>query len=225
MKLSNKVLAIVVVFAISLSLFSTMVILNRLSTLQRMPTTTGKANYDMGDVRLEISSVVSIVLLNDTIDFGSGYVNDSCLASVNNATLTAGETYDDTSGNDCWTATEEPTSLHIENDGNENVTLKVYGPTNESFFEGTDTIPYSGTNPYALRFRARDYEAGSCDVSTGGSFQDAWIDFNGVNRTICDDFLYQNTDELAVDVLVIIPVDLSTDTYQNSTIEFTARSN
>ena len=224
MKLTNKILAIIVVFAISLSLFSTIVILNKLSGLQRLPAAVGKANYDMGDVRLEISSAVSIILLNDTIDFGAGYVNDSCLATVNNATLTAGDAYIDSAGNDCWTATETPTSIHIENIGNRNVTLKVYGPTNLSFFT-TGGTAYAETNPYGIEFKSRDYEAGSCDTSSGGTHQTTYLNFGGVNQTICDDFQYTGTDELAIDVRVVIPVDLGVGIYQNNTIEFTARSN
>ena len=219
--ISNRTLAILLVTAIVVSLGATVSTLNRLST-----GATGRANYDMGDVQLQVSSTVSILLLNDTIDFGSGYVNDSCAVpsgTVNNATLTAAAAYTDPYN--CWLlAPETPTSLHIENDGNQNVTLKVYGPTNASFYSVSD-VAYGGTNPHALLFQARDYEAGSCDVSTGGTFQNAWIDFKGQNRTICDDFLYSGTDEIAFDIRVIIPEDLPTGTYQNSTIEFTARSN
>ncbi len=212
--ISNRTLAILLVTAIVVSLGATVTTLNRLST-----GATGRANYDMGDVSLEVSDTVSIILLNDTIDFGSGYVNDSCGGGgATNAVLTAGATYTDT--NDCWTATEEPTSLHIENDGNRNVTLKVYGPTNLSFFDG-----YGDTNPNGIEFQARDYEVGSCDTSTGQTFQDSWLNFGGTNQTICEDFQYQGTDELAIDVRVVVPVDLGTGVYQNSTIEFTARSN
>jgi len=220
--ISNRTLAILLVTAIVVSLGATVSTLNRLST-----GASGRAISDMGDVQLIISSTVSIRLLNDSIDFGSGYVNDTCditSGAVNNATLTAGATYDDTNADNCWLeAVETPTSLHIENDGNSNVTLKVLGPTNETFFTGTDSIAYDGSNPYALQFQARNYEADSC-TSTGGNLLDSWIDFGGVNRTICTNFQYTGVDELAIDIRAIIPVDLPADTYQNTAIEFTARS-
>ena len=218
--ISNRTLAILLVTAIVVSLGATVTTLNRLSSGP-----TGKANYDMGEVQLEVSDTVSIILLNDTIDFGSGYVNDSCGGGgATYAVLNAGATYNDTDGDDCWTASETPTSIHIENDGNLNVTLKVYGPTNLSFFT-TGGAPYGESNPYGIEFRARDYEAGSCDTSTGGTFQQTWLNFGGQNQTICDDFQHSSTDELAIDVRVVIPSDLGSGVYQNNTIEFTARSN
>jgi hypothetical protein len=224
MELSNKHLAFVVFFTIVLSLVSTLVTLNRISSLSQRPLEiVAKATSDYADVQLTVTSTVSILLLNDTINFGSGWVNDSNTEFCGtNASLIAGATYNDTGDHDCWTADPieayMPTSLHLENDGNNNVTVKVYGPANNTFFG-----EYSGGLVYGIDFKARNYESGSCPATA--TLQDSWLHFGATNQTICDDMQYgPATDEIAIDVRVIIPRNLPQGTYQNNTIEFTAET-
>ncbi|MFH2020470.1 MAG: hypothetical protein ABIJ34_03590 [archaeon] len=224
MDISNKTLAFIVFFTILLSVFSTITTLNRISKAQSLSSLSGKALSDQASVQLTIASEVGIILLNDTIDFGSGYVNDTCPIAngqVLNATLIAGATYNDSRDKDCWTASETPTSLHIENIGNLDLLLKVLGPTNDSFFS-IGGVPYSKGKPHALLFKARNYETDACDGGTG-SIQSTWTDFGGTNKTICLNFTSSSTrDEMAIDIQVVIPVDLDPGTYTNSSITFMA---
>jgi hypothetical protein len=178
---------------------------------------TGSATSQTGNVSIEVTSIVSIVLRQSAVDFGSGYVNGSCRYpdATTNATLTAGEVYENLNG--CWTDySAGPTSLRLENDGNRNVMVMVQGPSEQHFFEG-----YSGINPYNLTWRARDseIEPGSCI----GTLQGDFIPFRGV-QTVCSNLGYDPStqDEISIDIMVVIPADLSSGVYENSTIEFTA---
>jgi hypothetical protein len=213
--ISNRTLAIFLITAIIVSLGATVTVLNKIN----LGSPTGMATSDTANVSLTVSSTVSFLLRNDTIDFGSGYVNDSQANYCGtNATLIAGTTYYDTliTGvqRDCWTGTPRPTALHIENDGNNNITLKVLGPTNATFFNG-----YSGGLIFGIDFNASNYETGAC----ASGLQGTWLNFNAVNQTICDDMLYAPaTDEIALAVRVIIPRNLAAGTYRNQTIQITA---
>ncbi|MFH2020469.1 MAG: hypothetical protein ABIJ34_03585 [archaeon] len=217
--ISNRTLAIFLITAIIVSLGATVSVLNKVS-----PGSSGKAYSDLGTVQLSVASEVGIILLNDTVDFGSGYVNDSCPIAngqVLNATLIAGATYNDSRDKDCWTGSTTPTALHVENIGNNNLILKVLGPTNDSFF-ALSGVAYAKGKPHSLMFKARDYETDACDGGTG-SIQSTWTDFGGTNKTICLNFTSSSTrDEMAIDFQVVIPVDLDPGTYQNTSITFMA---
>jgi hypothetical protein len=217
--ISNRLLALLVLFAIGLTVLSSVTMLNRLSAIQRpAEKITGRAQSSQANVTLTVESSLSIMLRNDTINFGIGYVNDSCVAGANNATLYAGATYNDTEGLDCWTANEtlySPTSLHIENDGNRNLSVTVKGPTPIAFFNNT------GERPAELMFRVRNYQGSACPTSA--TMQSDFMNFTGGLDNVCTDFQYtpSDNDEIAIDVKVIIPAKILPGTYENSTIEFT----
>jgi hypothetical protein len=211
--ISNKTLAYILSLTIVISLVSTVSVLHKLdSSGQGL---TGRAQSDQGNVSLVVQSTLSILLLNDTINFGTGYVNDSCVAGANNATLYAGATYNDTENHDCWTASETPTCIHLENDGNRNLSVTVRGPTPVAFFNNT------GQRPTELMFRARNYQGTACPASA--TLQSSFINFTGGWDTVCTDFQNtpSNNDEIAIDVKVIIPAKIEPGTYENATIEFT----
>ena len=166
----------------------------------------------MGNVTLTVTSTVSILLTTSSVDFGSGFVNTSTCTT--NATLNAGQSYNDSNNVDCWTGTTQPTSLILENDGNKNATVRVFAENESGFFSG-----YAGSNPYNFSFRARNHEASTC----ASGLQSTYTNFGGTNRTVCSDMLYQAAnDVLGIDIQVVVPADLASGTYENSTIEFTA---
>jgi hypothetical protein len=211
--ISNRTLAFILIAAIIISLTTTVGVLNNINKYSINPT--GRAQSDQGNVSLVVQSTLSILLLNDTINFGTGYVNDSCVAGANNATLYAGATYNDTENHDCWTASNTPTSIHLENDGNRNLSVTVKGPTPIAFFNNT------GQRPTELMFRARNYQGTACPASA--TLQSSFTNFTGGLDNVCTDFQYtpSNNDEIAIDVKVIIPAKIEPGTYENATIEFT----
>jgi hypothetical protein len=220
MKLSNRFLALIVIMAIALSGFSTFTLLNKLSQLPAQEITGKAGSSGIGRVNFTVASSVSITLTNNAIDFGTGYVNSSKCAT--NATLNAGQSYNDSDGpiNTCWIQTvgsAQPTSFLIENDGNVNIILKVTGPDQRNF------LNYTGSYPNNLTWRARNSEPGACAGGTG-TFQQLYTSFNGVQKDACTNMTYQpsGNDELAIDIQLIIPSDIKPGEYKNSSIEFTA---
>lgn len=218
MEISNKFLAFVIAFSIVVSLSSTFFYMDKLSKLPIK--TTAKATTEVGKINLTVQNSISIALLNSVIDFGSGFVNTSCaqinLDGRNYANLTAGASFIDVT--DCWTGNTTPTSFVIENNGNVNVSVKVVGPSALDFFNN-----YAGGYEYNLTVITRQQESNSC---TNGLY--SWPTYNPVelseNVTLCQNLKYypDSEDSIAIDVNVLIPVDLDTGTYENSSIEFYA---
>jgi hypothetical protein len=173
-------------------------------------------------VNFTVQSSISIVLTNSVIDFGTGYVNSSKAVCNTNATLNAGPTYNDTENNDCWTdQTAVPVSFNVQNDGNVNVDLKVIGPDQRAF------LNYTKSQPNNLTWKARNNESNTC-IGTAGAGLTAgaltWQDFGGTLKSICTNMTYQPStqDEIAVDIKLIIPVDINPGLRTNSSIEFQA---
>jgi hypothetical protein len=218
--ISNKSLVFLVILSIGISAVTTLALMNKLNTIPQIAT--GGATTQHGNITLEIESTLSIVLRESVVNFGSGYVNGSCRfnegEATNNATLTAGETFENLNG--CWTnQTALPTSLRLENDGNMLANVLVKGPSDVHFFND-----YSGTNPFGLLWKARDStgEVGACS----GTLQEEFTGFDDTEKSVCTALSFDPStqDEISIDVRVIIPADLEPGIYQNSTIEFTATS-
>ncbi|MEM4397282.1 MAG: hypothetical protein QW757_01495 [Candidatus Woesearchaeota archaeon] len=215
--ISNRTLALFLVLSIVVSLGATIYTLNKLN-----PGITGKVTQS-GKVNLTVQNSISILLLNNLIDFGVGYVNTSCNEIHNNgknfSNLTAGSSYIDNS--DCWVADNiyQPTSFIIENNGNVNVSLKVAGPSPGAFFSG-----YTGVFEKNLTLIARNNEPNSCASGLYSWPTYNWVEFSE-NKTICNNLKYypDSEDSIAIDVNVLIPVDLQSGVYENSSIEFFAQ--
>jgi hypothetical protein len=215
-EISNKILAFLVVLTIGLTGVTTVTLLNRLSNIKeaRMPPT-GRALTGAGNVSLTVQDATSIYLYKSLVDFGSGYVNTSKAACATNATLNSSYGYIDSDDNDCWTDnTKAPTALAVENDGNRNVSLTIKGPTVASFFQS------QGAPVANISWLSRNNESGSC----ASGLQNTFLSFDGTAQTACDRLLFtpSNSDDLAVDIQVVIPAGLSPGGYSNATIEFTA---
>ncbi|MEM3374213.1 MAG: hypothetical protein QXE31_03240 [Candidatus Woesearchaeota archaeon] len=211
---SNKFLAFVIMLSIFFSVSSTFLLMNQLNKIAISTYPTAKAT-EMGRINLSVQNSISIALLNSVIDFGVGFINSSCdeinLNGKTFANLTAGLTFIDNT--DCWTGNTTPTSFIIENNGNVNVSVSVRGPSAKSFFNN-----YNGALGYNLTVVARENEANSCAT---GLYTWPWVELSE-NVTLCQRLKYypDTEDSIAVDVNVLIPVDLPAGTYENSTIEF-----
>ncbi|MEM3374214.1 MAG: hypothetical protein QXE31_03245 [Candidatus Woesearchaeota archaeon] len=210
--ISNRTLALFLVMSIVVSLGVTIYSLNKLNPFG----ITGQAQNVPGKVNLSVQNSISIILYNATVDFGTGFVNVSCSEILSNsktaANLTAGAAFIDTS--DCWTGNKTPTSIIVENNGNVNVSVSIRGPDPRAFFG-----MYNGSFTYNLTALARNYEANSC----AGTLQSSYVQLNN-NASFCTRLKYypDSQDSIAIDVNVLIPVDLPAGTYENSTIEFYA---
>ena len=230
--ISNRTLALLLVTAIVVSLGATVYTLNVMSGVGVPPT--GRAQSEAGEVNLSVESAISIILHNNTIDFGLGFVNTTApkdtqtCAGYANLSIRydsgAGTYYDE---NDCWTSlianqpTEPSWPFTIENEGNQNVTLQVLGPEPIDFFNNDADL--TNTSNYNLSWQGENMEANAC---SGGDLTTAWTTFSGAQQTICANSHYgyvSDADDLAVNIKVIIPaVGLDAGEYKNSSITFTA---
>ena len=230
MKLSNKVLAFLVILAMSISLISALGLMNKIQEFLSKPIElTGKAPTDTGEVNLTVQLSISISLNVDTLDFGSGFINTT---KCTNATLSirhdnGANTYNDSGGNDCWRSTTGadvpgPTNpFEVENDGDGNITLTITGPHPTDFFTGTNP-PTASTDLYNLSWQGENMDNGC----TSGLVT-SWTAFNGTTQMVCDNNLFgfiPTSDELAINIKVQIPAN-GIDTgreYHNDSIVFTA---
>ena len=218
---SNKTLALLVVFAMFFSVVMSTLIMNSLPKPPVRREVTGRATNDMGNVTLTVETQMSIILNQDTVNFGSGYVNDTNPQCTANATLVAGPAYIDSSNNDCWTNnTAQPGPLLLENDGNINVSLTVKGPDSDTFFQGFNP---GALSDQLLQWKFRNNETDACTENVTAALD--WQNFTQVAKNICDNmrFTPEAQDELAIDIMVVIPFNIpSGTTYENASIEFTA---
>ncbi|NTV23364.1 MAG: hypothetical protein HGA85_03240 [Nanoarchaeota archaeon] len=215
---SNRSLAMLVVGVMCFSVLMSMLIMNSLP--RQVPVkVTARATTDSGNVTIRVETSLSILLNQDTVNFGAGYVNDSNALCAANATLTAGAGYTDR--DDCWTNnTAQPGPLLLENDGNVNVSLTVKGPDSDTFFLGYN--PGAMTDQL-LQWKFRNNETDACTENVTAAL--SWQNFSQVGDSICDNlrFTPEGQDELAIDVMVVIPATIpSGQTYENASIEFTA---
>lgn len=223
--ISNRTLALLLVTAIVISLGTTVYTLNMLGQGASGPT--GRASSDTGQVNLTVESTLSIKLNGlNKIDFGSGYVNSSCIRGTSaNLTVDASGYADQ---GDCWAsqvvAPNEPTQpFRIENDGNQNVTLQIRCPDPRAFFMSGST-PYGGANPYNLTWKGRANETSvACPAA---SLTSTWGQCSGSFQTVCNtnfNYFPDSADEVAVDINVVIPVGLTAQEYKNASITFRAQ--
>ena len=228
MKLSNKALALLVILAMSLSLFSTLSLLNKFHSIVPSPEElTGKAQNVQGEVNLTVEGAISIILHNSTIDFGLGFVNTSktgvCVDDAN-LSINYSSTPIYLDEDDCWTSftsgqpTQPTNAFTIENEGNQNVTLEVYGPHPTDFFSGVT----ASSAHYNLSWAGHNIEGNAC--SSG--LVTTWTAFNGTVQTICPSDYFgfvAGADDMAVHIRVQIPsYGLGFTEYKNSSIEFQA---
>ncbi|MBD3252531.1 hypothetical protein GF386_02265 [Candidatus Pacearchaeota archaeon] len=179
------VLAIVIVLIALVNLSTTLI---RVSELRE-----GLTGYATGYVNITISEMISLDLLNDTIEWGAGVVNESFL----NSTLI---TYADNitgyveQGN--WTCTD-CTGFTIENVGSVNFTLNISSNVNATNLLGTQTANL-------FQWNMTEKETGTC-ASSYQSNDVAWGQFADVNVTgaagiFCTNFSYlSGEDEVYLD--------------------------
>ncbi len=125
-EISNKTLAVIVVAAIVVTLGSTALILR-----MGAPMITGMVIEQAGTATFNITSVTSIAIPENTIDFGAGAVD----AGVASATI-------DSDGNTLnWTGTVPDGAFVIENDGNVDIDINVNSTVDaDGFIGGTADV-------------------------------------------------------------------------------------
>lgn len=121
-EVSNRALAYIMVAAMFITVLSTTATLTRLDMVQTEMALTGFATSPNATARLNVSGATSIVFRTATIDWGTGFVNNSPTCNLTTSGIPGHR-----SGCGNFTDLGQPGPLVLENDGNQivNVTLQL----------------------------------------------------------------------------------------------------
>jgi hypothetical protein len=221
--ISNKTLAILLVFAMAISLGGTVISLNRLRISgTQAPGITGFGT-GTGTANLSITSDTTITVIQNLVDFGTGIINMT--AGCTNATLASSSVnatnwtaeYDA-----CWVSNATtpamvlfPSSaIVVRNDGNINVTLTMDSTANTA---ATFIAGATGGGPL-YQYKSASNETDACDNPQNAS----WYNLNAsTSMAICDKLKAENSqDEARISFKVRIPSDATG--YKSDTLTFTS---
>ena len=150
-------------------------------------------SVDTGVVNISVNAVVAINFTTDSINWGSGSVNQG----ANSATLISTGTV--TGGS--WSPVSQ--GFIVENIGNTNVTLDLAAGKTAAQFIG-------GTSP-EYQWNISNYESGSCLAAVNSSlplneFYDVNVSSPGTR--ICDIFRFSDaSDTIRIDLRLVVPSD------------------
>ncbi len=199
MDINNKTLAVLLIAAIVVSLGGTMVVLNigdgGLTGFATESEVEGTVHYN-------VSSNVVLSFTDDTLEFGTGYVNTT--GGATNCSLTT-----EASGNsaDCVDFTPQADQpLTLENIGNKDVYLNL------TFIENIVTGGFIAETPSSLYVKLTDTtgESGSCTTNGLSSYTDA--ETFDANAEIAACALFESepaTNSVDIDVNLTIHMDES----------------
>jgi hypothetical protein len=196
--LSNKVLAALLGVSIVISLAGLLVFLNKGGEQL-----TGAAISPTAVARINITARASINWTVYTVNWGTGYVNDtaaSCLLNTEGANNPA----------NCTNFTTVTQDLMLENDGNQRVSVNLSSNASAAQFLG-------GTNP-AFQWKLNNNESGSCGSPGAGTactanatalqYQSVYSTVSTTPVEICPCFNFANpNDVIGTDLQVVIPTD------------------
>lgn len=194
MEISNKTLAMVLVVAIAVSMFGTMVSLNR---MQQQPQLTGFATDPQGIASVQVNSTASIRFSQNSVDWGSGSVNTSAGSPQNCTLSTRGAKSAGCNGFNNLT-----TGFVLENDGSTHMLIQINFSKNATDFIG-GTFDYGG---YLAFFNVSNNESASC-LNLNRTYEN-WTmnNLTQINPLICDNLNFTDSkDELRIDILINIP--------------------
>jgi len=198
----SNIVAILAVAVVVVSLLSFVITIVRVSEFKKA--VTGYAT-SYGYVNITVTTVNSITVNPDTVNWGGGTIN----SSYNNATLTtAGGSAIDFGGN--W-SNAAVTGINISNTGNVNCSLTIATGKNVTDWWGATA---SGPQNYSINVTNK--EVGSC---SGGLMPlNAWWPGNKTTMNFCSNFTYVGTsNEVWLDVKLQVPSDLNV-TRQNALV-------
>jgi hypothetical protein len=198
--ISNKALTLMVVFTLIVTLGSTAFFYSKFKGEK----ITAAATTTQGLARVNITSRASINFTISTIDWGSGYVNDTALYCQLNS-----EGLNDPAN--CTNFTTVSQGLRLENDGNRNVDLNVSVNNTAAQFIG-------GTNPlYEWKFLNNESNScgsrgigSNCVVNASALQYQAYTTASTASVQVCPCFRAANPNDLLnVELQIRVPSDSS----------------
>lgn len=202
MEMSNKTLSLLLVAAITISLFGTIISVNKLNRFQTIKATTGFATSDQGTATVYINSSTSIFFSIDTVDFGTGYVNGTG-GSPQNCTLNT-EGLKTTPG--CIDFNTVTQGFVLENEGTTMPSIQLSSNSNASEFLTGATGEYGGPR---FLYKVTNNESSSCTSPVPATYTD--INDTAPGTVICSGLDYKtDNDTLLIDIQINIPITTTT---------------
>ncbi len=192
----NNLVAVLAVVVVLIALINLSVTLIKVSNLKEKIT---GYSVDYGFVNITINTAISLNVSRDTINFGAGVID----AGSDNVTMwtNGDDNFTVVGGN--WSGVPNNdgklSGIVIENVGNVNCSVKLQTGMDADGFIG-------GTNPL-YQWNISNREAGACIEWNETSMQNQWADVNTTIATICNNFGFQNPDEMFMDLKLRIPED------------------
>jgi len=189
MSISNKTLAVLLVFSMIVSLSGTLIFLSKGPVV-----TTGYAGSGLtttGTVDYNISATSAIEFVNDALDFGEGAVN-ATNPTASTCTIKTGTS----AGADCTGFSEIPTNgFLLQNIGNANVSVAIKSDiSNATFLNDESSFNFQGYE--GERGATADPCASGLAESTGMTTSD---------QNVCTSLNWVNGDDiLGIDIELVI---------------------
>jgi len=211
-EVSNKVLVGLLVVAIVVSLVGTLVSLDKLGKVSMPLQTITGAVTDTGTATITIAGVAAIKVVDNAIDFGSGYVNASCTAAFLSSD---GETLDTTN---CWlnSTGDVPAAVDdhhtVENNGTVpiNISAALSDANASDFLCGTGGCPSTTTAQIEIKTEdGGSGDSGACDSGLVSTYTVLADDNSRTSVSLCDRLGQQDSaDLLEVNMNLTIPHDV-----------------
>ena len=217
-EISNKTLATLLVVAIVISLAGTFFAMRGVNQVTNY--ISGFQNAETGTAAVNISELAQILLVNTTVDFGTGSRNVSAVSPTTTCNLTSRR--EQTPVDNCWeyTAGEFDTvnPFLLRNDGNVYVAVTINSSIADTFISGaassdkwymwTASENVSGSYPnWVSTTGPGDASAApedGCEVALDGI--GTWTSFSNSPQSLCTNMSpYAAEDEFVIDIKVGIP--------------------
>ena len=196
-EISNKTLATLLVVAIVISLAGTFFAMRGVSQVTNY--VTGAAEADVGEAKVNISSKTSITLTQATVDFGTGYRNDTEVGLNDECNMTSL-----VAKPDCWVneTAFNPQDFVLENDGNRFVNVTVNSTTSTLYFDNCTTTGVISGGQAKYSWEAIN----GTQLGCRGTLVTAETDFNDAEQLLCSNFTYSDSeDEINVSIHLDVP--------------------
>lgn len=190
-EVSNRTLSYIMVGAMFITILSTAATLTRLDMVQSQRVLTGFAISPNATAKLNISGSTSIVFRKGTIDWGTGFVNNSPMCNLTTVGIPG-----NLAGCGNFTNLGQPGALQLENNGNQNVNITL----------ALNMTPKQWIGDGAARAWMNATDNASNPGACSTALQSSLAAVNTTPIDICGTLLYQDAnDTIDLGMKVLIP--------------------
>lgn len=198
-EISNKTLATLLVVAIVISLAGTFFAMRGVSQVTNI--ISGAQVQQSGTAQVNITSQTSIALTADSVNFGSGYRNETYLGSINSECNLSSN---DAAAPSCWIVSDSyaPLDFVLENDGNRYVSVTINSTAAADYFDSCTLATGIDGGDADFAFTGEEGAENGCI----GSLTSAETSFTASDQVLCTNMSYIDyTDEFNISISLDVP--------------------